>query len=180
MNFKLILFCFILIQSSGDRIYWTDDGRITWNDFQADPPRRSDHSAFAVTGLEITYERVGSKLSFEVKAYFNKKESWKKDSSLSEYLLKHEQLHFDIAELAARRLRKDISNCRFTAKNYKRKYAELKEKGERFFAECQARYDRDSDHSKNDEKQRFWIQKVNKELSELGEYSNPLLSVTLH
>src|SRR5690606_40361550 len=43
-------------------------------------------------------------------SYFNPHLSWVVPASRNDYLLKHEQLHFDITELHARKLRRELAN----------------------------------------------------------------------
>ena len=57
---------------------------------------------------------------FEIFTFFDPRESWVKSEKKSADLLKHEQLHFDIAELFARRLKKRLDKAPFTTDNYQR------------------------------------------------------------
>ena len=55
-------------------------------------------------------------LDFEVNAFFYPNESWYKPDVCNNLILSHEQLHFDITELHARKFRQMVSNTRFTNK----------------------------------------------------------------
>lgn len=154
-----------------DVIYWSDHGRLDWQDFQGDP--RYDHEAVsAVTSSGIVHYRgcKNGQIIYKVRAYFEKDNSWVKDEALTEYHLAHEQLHFDITELAARRLRKALAENPFMCGE--------EEQFEQFITTYidkwqiqQQEYDFGTRHSLDEKQQREWSYRVAFELSLLDEYS---------
>jgi predicted secreted Zn-dependent protease len=88
-------------------------------------------------------------------------------------VLRHEQKHFDIVELYARKLRKLIN-----ANNYS-SAIELTIKSDSLYAIIdkemdvyQDKYDDETDGSMNGEQQRAWEKKITNEISELEAYKN--------
>ncbi|MFM1875876.1 MAG: hypothetical protein RL266_1613 [Bacteroidota bacterium] len=154
-----------------DCIEWKEGHRLKWSDFKAAPKRLSPNAALTDSGMSIELKCDGKTSKAVVKCYFNPHKSWTKDTQ-STYLLKHEQLHFDITELFVRKLRAQLAkfgnDCEALSKHieeyYQRNYKE--------FVAYQDRYDRESEHSLNKEKQAYWEQKVARELDELKPYAS--------
>ena len=94
-------------------------------------------------------------MSFEVSANFNKNTSWCRKEYQSETLLKHEQLHFDIAELFARKLKLAFSNYSYS-RNYQNEILEIFEEKKLEYHAMQRRYDEETEHSLNMFKQKEW------------------------
>lgn len=100
-------------------------GRVTEDDFQAEAPEARVENGILIqahiwTGLRWTYRwsfvtRDGSTTvrvqAFEVSAIVKPERSWKR-KTLGAALLDHEQGHFDIAELHARRARREFERAK--------------------------------------------------------------------
>ena len=88
------------------------------------------------------------------------------------YILSHEQGHFDLAEVYARKLYKKVQEYRFHQKNYRKDlqkiYKEILDEKE----EMQSKYDRETNHSINKEKQVEWLKKIEKMLEEYKDYAD--------
>src|SRR5687768_6828529 len=85
-------------------ITWNEFYRLQWHDFQGEPQENSIGDAGTVVQIKAKPYLVKKQVRYDVYALFNRKKSWARD--YSESLLAHEQLHFDIAELYARKIRK--------------------------------------------------------------------------
>jgi Predicted secreted Zn-dependent protease len=151
-------------------IYWSKNKRLIWSDFKgkASPlDSTSDNVAIASTDISILYENTGRRLTFKVVSYFRKNKSWTRDT-ISEILLKHEQGHFDISELYARKLRKFLQN--FNPKQS----AQVLESGINLLTleadAFQEKYDEETEHGKLKAKQAEWNNLINEELEQLNEY----------
>ncbi len=94
------------LKKSNDIIYWSKDVKLTWDDFKGNikdlPPR-----IVAISDIKIDYASVFSSPP-DVKVAFNRKKSIKNSRLIDDALLKHEQYHFNIGELFARKFRKKI------------------------------------------------------------------------
>lgn len=66
--------------------------------------------------IVLNMEQRGSEVRVvvDVYAYFSPRQSWYHKDMADDHLLSHEQLHFDITELYARKLRKKIATYSFT------------------------------------------------------------------
>ncbi len=108
------------------------------------------------------------KLDFEVNAYFYPNESWYKPEQCTDNTLTHEQLHFDIAELFARKMRNRLRRTSFSD--------DVKEEVRRIYKDIlqalkdyQDQYDWETNFSRNLEKQLEWNQKIAEALKEAVE-----------
>lgn len=91
-----------------NKILWTENLELNYSDFQQNPPKNV-RNTLARSGIRIEYNyqiEGSSPPVFTVKTYFLKDQSWiiLKDSNT----LQHEKLHFDLAELYTRKIRRDI------------------------------------------------------------------------
>src|SRR5690606_30202906 len=98
-----------------EKIFWQEDG-LSWNDFKSAPNQSSSFHANTSAGISYSWGIKNSngiiELNYEVLSFFNPENSWVKPGSDNKYLLQHEQLHFDITELHARKLRKKLSEIK--------------------------------------------------------------------
>ena len=91
-------------------IEWNEHYKLSWDHFEntVDDGRFGD----AGTAVKIIAKPyfVGKSIEYNVYALFDRQKSWafEKDDAL----LAHEQLHFDIAELYARKIRKKVEELR--------------------------------------------------------------------
>ncbi|NDK56393.1 DUF922 domain-containing protein [Pontibacter fetidus] len=89
------------------QITWSPERRLTWDDFKAEPDSLNPHHAITAANLAVDATCASNKFSYRVKCVFLATESWSKNK-MSEKLLQHEQLHFDLTEVHARLLRKKL------------------------------------------------------------------------
>lgn len=110
-------------------------------------------------------------------AYFNPDESWVQRDNQTAPLLAHEQLHFDIAELYARKMRqKMFQYVGMNAEEFaKRKLSdEVKKIYRDYYNEMtdeQKRYDTEARHGLDTEAQANWEKLVSRDLESLRHFS---------
>lgn len=178
---RLIFFLFLLAhngvqaQHDPEKIYWQDEP-LSWEDFKARPAKGSSFKANTNAGLSYSWnlknENGVVSLKYEVYSFFNPQSSWVLPDSKSDYLLKHEQLHFDITELHARKLRKALASLEVgkLGKDPKAFLNSYYTRIEKERAVMQQRYDRETNHSLNKEAEARWQQFIKEELSKLKDY----------
>lgn len=180
MKFILVIFLYVVsgsIQAQHDpeKIYWQEEP-LTWKDFRAQPVKNSPYKANTNAGLSYSWslkkENEVIELQYEVFSFFNPEGSWVFPESKSEYLLAHEQLHFDITELHARKLRKELEHVSVNQleKNPKEVLNSFYKRIEKERAAMQQRYDRETNHSINKEAEAKWQEFVREELEMLSNY----------
>lgn len=159
----------------GNEILWSVDRPLTWDDFKG-PNVNAQKKQAAIVGykllLETKVNRKQDSVHVTVKALMLKNKSWKLKSTNSNYCLKHEQLHFDIAELYARKLRKQISEIIPDKKDFNDKLNKLLKSIEKELDATESEYDRETNHSLITEKQEEWDEKIAGELKNYETWTN--------
>ena len=154
---------------------WQPGLQLTWSDFQGAPDATS--SFLATTHYTINYRYVWDgegTMKCTVNCLFDQDKSWKKAGGLSDALLRHEQLHFNVAELFARKMRQAFNSYVAFHKHTANTDNELKAIYDRLWAECKAYnelYDNESDHSRNKAKQDEWDRKIMNDLRGLEQFA---------
>jgi len=158
-------------------IEWSASKRLTWDDYLAKPASPSDAAAITNTALGIEYHIRNNVLSYKISCRFSKTRSWGKHKT--EYILQHEQGHFDITEIYARKLAKEIKEYKFNPRKYQddlsRIYKKLMEEKE----EYQNEYDTQTDFSRNREKQAEWLKRIDEQLEESDDFADYQSSVKI-
>jgi hypothetical protein len=162
----------VLLLASGERyMEWEPDRKLTWDDFGGAPDNASTFKAYTKSKLIASWACEGDIFTFTAIAKFDKAGSWKKDV-LTDHLLAHEQLHFDLAELYARKMRKHFSKlldgCGLTTDEIKEQASAIQTEWEK----REKQYDEETEHSKNREEQARWQQMVSSELKLLSKYAD--------
>lgn len=169
-SFLLFLLPFISLgQYKEGTIPWSEDRRLTWRDYEAEPNSNSDAAALTTTYLGIQYSFNRDGFSYTIECSFDRKSSWGRHKTA--HILGHEQGHFDIAEYFARMLNMKMKNYRFNKNTYekdlKKIYNDIVDEKE----DVQNQYDRETNHSINKEEQAEWLKKIEKMLDELKDYA---------
>lgn len=157
-------------------ILWSRERPLIWDDFKGKKPQHKRKRSIATTNSMVWHKmsKEGDSIVVNVAAMFNTEKSWKKNVRLSTYVLKHEQIHFDIAELYARKLRKSIAEYTlrygydaFAAHELHKMFEHNRAQRRR----CQRRYDRQTNHSRRREEQEKWNADIARKLNELNTYA---------
>lgn len=184
---QLILLCSCIfcklysqIQNGDDILYWSQSHRLTFEDFKGKPtqsdttlheltPKMLTHKLGAiVTSIDVHFLNERNKTTFTIQAGMKQGSSWIKDYG-DTIELKHEQGHFDICEIYARILRRDIKKAR--------SLAEAKDIYEKTSADENAeqeQYDKDNTYQAGGITP-DWEQKIYFLLNELDAYKNPVV-----
>ncbi|WP_339728995.1 DUF922 domain-containing protein [Maribacter stanieri] len=144
-------------------VSWEPDFRFTWNDFKGDVPITSGAAATTASGITYRfstyYENDELKVDYNVYAYFYPTKSWYKPKLCNEVTLLHEQLHFDITELYARKMRKQLAETKFT-KNIKEEIKKIYKATIRQLNDFQNKYDSETNYSRNLPVQERWVKEI--------------------
>lgn len=170
----LLVFLLLGFTSKEQSILWSEDYRLDWSDFKGAPNYNSDAVAITASGLSfgLTAKTTSSKLlefTATVEARFYPDQSWYKKEHVNNIILAHEQLHFDITELHARKFRKQIAETNFTV-NIKSELNHLNKKINKELKAYQEKYDSESNYSRTIEAQKQWQILIKQELKKLSKY----------
>lgn len=165
----LILYFFLSVpllliaQSRNEELLdWDANRRLTWADYKARPDQDSDAAASTASVLAVSYNISSAGFTYKIECRFSKTRSW--GLHKTDYILSHEQGHFDIAEIFARKLHKKLSEYQFNKKTYQKDLDKIYEEIVQGKDKMQNDYDRETNHSINKEKQAEWLQKIRQEL----------------
>ena len=170
----LFVFCLniTLYKSQTDYILWQDNKPLTWDDFKGKPEKRM---AVASTSYDIylDIDKTNTGYNVIIKAVFFYYSSWKNKNWIDKTVLIHEQKHFDIVELYARKLRKLSKNVKYTSyKDLEEKLYALYDVLDSQMDAYQNLYDDETEGSTNSEKQREWNAKIINEIKALDDYKS--------
>lgn len=178
MRFFLILFLFLTGISNGqekEKLQWKENRPLTWKNFKARPKKTVPYEANTNTGISFSWKYSTESgfpvLEYEIVSNFYPESSWVKNVEESEYLLGHEQVHFDITELHARKLRQAIDNYKM-GKNIKQELNRLYENIERERVIMQNSFDLETNHSRNKDAEAKWRKFVSEELRRWKKYKD--------
>lgn len=154
-------------------IVWKTFVPLSWDDFKGKVPPKPEWDATAYTGFKYNVQGTGKAISVEVTCYWNKYRSWKKNpKEVSVPLLIHEKLHFNISELYARKMRKEIATRqaadRLNQQDIEGIFRQLVVEKDLM----QKQYDDETQHSRNVAKQQEWGLKIGVMMSELSQFAS--------
>lgn len=145
-------------------VKWDKNRKLTWEDYKAAPDTIGGFAASTTTYLNVDYTFTQNGYSFKIHSSFSKTRSW--GLNKTPYILKHEQGHFDIAEIFARKLYKQMKEYRFNKKTYRQDLTAMYDKIVAEKSKMQDEYDRETNHSINKANQKEWQKKIEDMLEE--------------
>lgn len=158
------------LKESGDYLPWAHVRPLTWDDFLCEPKRNTDAVALTSTALGIAYNVSNNQLHYEITCGFSKAKSW--GLLKTEYILAHEQGHFDITEIFARKLYKELRDYKFRKRNFRQDVNEIYDRVVKEKENFQFAYDSLTDHSRNRSIQKEWLEKIQELLNETEPYAD--------
>jgi hypothetical protein len=164
--------------SSTDLLEWNSDYKLDWADFKGTANAYSDGDAATAIQIKAQPYYYKKTLYYNVEAYFIRHKSWSKNTSAA--LLAHEQLHFDIAELYARKVRKKISEYKQMGVKDVQDYNDAIRKILNESNGADLQYDQETVHGAISRKQAQWQKNVKEELNLLRNYENVLWKARMY
>lgn len=166
----LVAIGFLLLsgnQEEEETVLWQPTRKLNWSNFKGKP---ANNRAAAVTASGLTYtistltKNGVITVTFDVSAYFYPDKSWYRPEVCDSVILSHEQLHFDITELFARKFRAQLKTKKFTS-NAKNEVGVLYKQINRELHTFQERYDAETNFSRDREKQLSWNKTIAEKLA---------------
>jgi hypothetical protein len=144
-------------------ILWDPGHRLKWSDFKAEPQENSPVAAITASGISYRFSAMdgGKKMEVDcsINTFFYPESSWYRPELASQNILSHEQLHFDISELFARKMRARVERFSFTS-DVKAEMNQIYEQILKELQSFQKRYDEETNFSRKVEKQIEWNNKI--------------------
>lgn len=160
---------------------WSATRPLTWKDFtvRATLPTTEPAKAWTACNFGFTWRTSGNQLIISVVNVFDKSKSWVKKGSESDYLLAHEQGHFDITEINSRQFKQELQAYKFKRSTLQKDLDALFNK---HYAACrkqQELYDSETEHSLKTEPQKKWAVSINERLNSLTNFTVSDITVPL-
>lgn len=147
-------------------------GKLSWKDFSGKPDANSSFDAFTSFKFQTHYNNLrfdkdtADLSAFTIDLEFDVPKSWVKKGKQTDYLLKHEQGHFDISILMVHELLAQVKSARFTKFNFQSGINKLVNVISEKYRKMGLAYDKETDHSKNITGQLKWDAFIEKALEE--------------
>jgi hypothetical protein len=174
-SFLNILWIFIFSASNFSQrntlIEWKEGSRLTWDDFKQRPDPNSSNAALTASSIKFDFHYSDNTLEFHEQCLFDKNSSWGRVKT--DYILSHEQGHFDITEIYARKLNKALKE--YVVKkpdNLSRDLNKIYQNVMKELNDYQNKYDKETNFSINKDKQAEWLTKIREDLKELEAYAD--------
>lgn len=151
-----------------DQLPWSETYHLKWEDFQAAPDSNAFGSALTTVTIKARPNRQNRRLEYDINAFFLRSHSWSKTRSI--HVLNHEQIHFDLAELYARKARKKVQELQQLGINDYRVYNSALQAIFQESNEMDAKYDRETLNGALLKKQISWDLTIGTHLKELYRY----------
>jgi hypothetical protein len=167
LSFLLLVFT---ASQKDNVIPWNASRKLTWDDFKGRPDAGSTNAALTSSSINIDFGYSEQGLEYAIRCSFDKNKSWVRIRNNG--VLAHEQGHFDLAELYARKLSKAMKEYKFNAKTVSGDVNRIYETMMKAHHEAQYIYDTETDYSRNKVKQEEWLQKINTDLASHEAFAN--------
>ena len=161
---------FLSAQKTDELIPWSNSYRLSWSDYKAKPDPVSDAAASTTSYLGIDYSFSNDRVNYKITCSFSKNKSWGKYQT--EHILGHEQGHFDITEIFARKLNQRMAKYVFNRSTYEKDLKKIYDDILSEKDELQTAYDNETDYSRNKPQQAAWQEKIKKILEDLKDFSD--------
>ena len=185
MLYKAIIATFFLFNVSIDIaeeeiIVWNKNVKLKWTDYKAFLER--DTPVAAASAVGIRYESItqsNERIILNVNAVFVKKKSGVWMEKATDDGLLHEQGHFDLAEIYARKMRNELQNFQFKYEygKFKSDIIKVYNAYSDSLSLMHRMYDKDTHYSCLPVKQKEWNQYIKNELKQLEKYSKHFVTV---
>lgn len=153
-----------------ETISWKANERLSWEDFKGGIPQNARAAATTASGITYRFSTSGTldymEVDFKVDTHFYPNKSWYQPELCDEVILSHEQLHFDISELYARKLKERLKKANYNRKNIKAKVRAIYRKINEELNDFQNQYDSETNFSRDHEQQLNWNKKIRSILNE--------------
>jgi hypothetical protein len=169
---SLILIKTILVLTSNfgiknDSVAWCARRKLNWKDFNLTLER---DGAAAPSNVVFTSTETSTGILIGVKATFLSNEAVANPNDTTRRVLEHEQKHFDITEIVARKIRRYLTGRDVNFKNVDAVYDELLKMADEIDT-LNERYDSETDHSRDGFAQLKWNDYIASELKALEKYA---------
>ncbi|MRG46695.1 hypothetical protein GFS24_16355 [Chitinophaga sp. SYP-B3965] len=184
ISFTLLLLLapvFLFGQQKMDGLVWAKDV-LSWEHFHK-KSYTGEGKGIAATYMKMLVEVADSvndlhKVEVKIYALMIPGLSYVRKGYQTSGTLAHESMHFNILEVFARRLRKELLTMEFDKKTYKKQIERLRRKNWTAVEKAHKQYDKT--HRQKEGGHDWWVVDINNSLEELSAYADPVISVVVN
>jgi len=158
------------LQEQGEVAY--SEKPLTWDRFKGKPDNSCSYIAMTYSGIKMRYTyatRNGvTKAEIQLCPYMEEGLSWYKAEGHDDYTFAHEQKHFDITALVTQEFAAELKKKSFNVSNFSSELKQMHQEYLHRLAQRQAKYDEETEHGVNAERQRKWSKELSEELQRAG------------
>lgn len=168
--------CFLISNALfSQKIYWTEETKLKWSNFKSKINNQRGENVVAYTNCGWIYSYVRSSnpkspIKIKIETVFNEDKSWKDVKRINNYVLLHEQKHFDVAEVFSRKLRKEVAEKIKTGNDFDKYFQTIYNRILKEYQDFQKAYDGDTQNGIVEEKQSEYNRIIAEELENYKSY----------
>lgn len=151
-------------------VYYDTAKPLTWADFKGRPETGGMTAALTSAGFgygaNMGYTESKSEIRIDVYCYFDKSRSWVKPDRKTDYILNHEQRHYDIAFIAAARFVSALRLSGLSAANLDEQLKVQYDAATAWMQTMQDRYDKETRNGLDRAEQEEWNEHIDAWLRE--------------
>jgi len=153
-------------------IFYDANRKLNWTDFRGVADANTVAAALTDAGFgynsSYSYSDGKGTLTITVYCDFNKNTSWFKPEGKNDYILRHEQHHFDIAYICTMQFIDRLRKGAYTTTNYHQLIGAAYKECATSMNAMQNQYDNETQHGLIKDKQQEWSDKIDKQLEALN------------
>jgi hypothetical protein len=139
---------------------WSDKRLLVWDDFLASPDAASPGAALTAYEIQARTICESEGPAFRVSVRFLPDQSWSKPDKRTGLTLAHEQGHFDLAEVTARRLRAELASLGLPCASGNAAFTRLVADFQSRDGDLQRSYDKQTMFGTDVQAQRVWESRI--------------------
>lgn len=151
-------------------IYYDTAKPLVWTDFKGRPETGGMTAALTTAGFgygaNMGYTETKSEIRIDVYCYFDKSRSWVKPDRKTDYVLNHEQRHYDLAFVAAAQFVTELRATNLSSDNLNDRLKLIYDKATASMQEWQDRYDKETRNGLDRLEQDRWNDQIDALLRE--------------
>jgi hypothetical protein len=159
--------------SANDTIYYQPGSKLVWNNFFTRNESSGDVAALTASGFgfkaSMSYKNGKGNISVFTYCFFSRSNSWVRPNRKTDYILSHEQHHFDISYIGMQLFAHRLRQTNFTVQNYSALLHRIYNESYQYMSDLQNRYDGETKNGQLPDKQAQWIKSIDSWLGDLNE-----------
>jgi hypothetical protein len=150
-----------------EKVLWREGKKLSWNMFKGNPETLGNYVASTNSGVSLSFSMKSRNgevtIDYTVQSFFYPNASWYVKEKVNPLILSHEQTHFDISELFARKLKEKFATIP-RDEDFKEKAQKIYKQNESERLAMQDLFDEETSHSRIEENEIKWEAYIKQQL----------------